>query len=155
MTDFAVASQNAHTTLLGSSKQDNADILHWMSFGNSEVLVPLSGWFAPLIGRASYVKSQVAKSRAQTLKAVQVLEDHLLRRTFLVGERVTLADLFVASIIERAFEYVLDRKWREEHPNVTRWFETVHNVPCYAAIAGEAVFIEEAIKVADVKAGNT
>jgi elongation factor 1-gamma len=124
MTDFAVASQNAHTTLLGSSKQDNADILHWMSFGNSEVLVPLSGWFAPLIGRAPYVKSQVAKSRAQTLKAVQVLEDHLLRRTFLVGERVTLADLFVASIIERAFEYVLDRKWREEHPNVTNHLVT-------------------------------
>ncbi|KAF3037410.1 hypothetical protein E8E11_004717 [Didymella keratinophila] len=130
------ASQNPRTTLLGSNKQDNANILHWMSFANSEVLPPLAGWFAPLIGRAPYVKSQVAKSRAQTLKAVQVLENHLLKKTFLVGERVTLADLFAASIIGRAFRHVLDKRWRDQHPNVTRWFETVHNVPYYAAVAG-------------------
>ena len=148
--DIAVASQTPKTTLLGSIKQDGADILHWMSFANSEILPPLAGWFAPLIGRAPYIKSQVAKSRTQTLKAVQVLEDHLHKRTFLVGERVTLADLFVASIIGRGFQYVLDRKWREGHPNVTRWYETVHNVPYYAAVAGEMMLIEELAKALNV-----
>ena len=120
-----------------------------MSFANSEVLPPLAGWFAPLIGRAPYVKSAVAKSRARTLRAVQVLEDHLQKRTFLIGERVTLADLFVASIVVRAFLYVLDRKWWEGHPNVTRWYKTVHNLPCYAAVAGNIVLTEEAVKAAD------
>lgn len=144
--DLAVTSQNPQTTLLGHSKQDNADIVRWMSFANNEVLPPLAGWFAPLIGRAAYIKSQVAKSRTQTLKAVQVLEDHLHARTFLVGERVTLADLFAVGIVGRAFQYVLDRKWREGHPNVTTWFETVHNVPYYAAVAGEMVLTEEVVQ---------
>lgn len=121
-----------------------------MSFANSEVLPPLAGWFAPLIGRAPYVKSQVAKSQKQTLRAVQVLEEHLHKQTFLVGERVTLADLFAASIVERAFQYVLDRRWREGHPNVMRWFETVYNVPYYAAVAGDVVLTEEVVKSVDV-----
>ncbi|KAL1642185.1 elongation factor EF-1 gamma subunit [Didymella pomorum] len=123
-----------------------------MSFANSELLPSLAGWFAPLIGRAPLIKSAVAKSRAQTLKAVQVLEDHLQKQTFLVGERVTLADLFTASIVGRAFQYVLDRKWREQHPNVTRWFKTVHNAPYYAAVAGEMVLTEEVVKATDVGA---
>jgi elongation factor 1-gamma len=76
---------------------------------------------------------------------VQILEEHLRARTYLVGERVTLADLFATSVMERAFQYVLDRKWREGHPDVVRWFETVRNAPCYAAVAGELVLAEEAV----------
>lgn len=125
-----------------------------MSFANSEMLPPLGAWFAPLIGRAPYVKSKVAKSRAQALKAVQVFEDHLHPRTFLVGERVTLADLFAASIFARAFQYVLDKRWREEHQNVTRWFHTVYNVPYYTAVAGELVLTEEIVEAARVTHGE-
>ena len=78
------------------------------------------------------------------------MEDHLYRKTFLVGERVTLADLFAASIFGRAFQYVLDKKWRDQHPNITRWYEAVHNVSYYAAVAGELTFVEEAIDIAGV-----
>ncbi|CUS11206.1 unnamed protein product [Tuber aestivum] len=141
-----LASQNEKTTLLGKTKQDYASILRWMSFANSEVLSNLGGWFRPLIGRDPYNKKNVDAAQAATLKVVGVLEKHLLTRTFLVGERLTLADLFATSIIARGFQYVFGKEFRREYPCITRWYELVHNQPIYTAVAGKLEFIDEAVK---------
>lgn len=117
-----------------------------MSFANHEVLPALGGWFRPLIGRDPYNKKSADEASKKALKAVSVLNDHLLVHTYLVGERVTLADLFTAGIISRGFQYFFDKQWRQENPNVTRWYETVCNQPIYSAVAGKLEFIDEAIK---------
>lgn len=117
-----------------------------MSFANHEVLPALGGWFRPLIGRDPYNKKSADEASKKALKAVSVLDEHLLVHTYLVGERVTLADLFTAGIISRGFQYFFDKQWRQENPNVTRWYETVCNQPIYSAVAGKLEFIDEAIK---------
>ena len=117
-----------------------------MSFANHEVLPNLASWFRPLIGRDAYHKKNVDEAQKATLKAVSVLEQHLRVNTFLVGDRITLADLFAASIFARGFQYVFDKQWRSEHPNVTRWYATVYHQSIYSAVAGEFNFIDEAVK---------
>lgn len=140
-----VTSQNEKTTLLGKTKQDYASILRWMSFANTEVLTALGGWFRPLIGRDPYNKKSVEDAQKATAKAVGALEDHFLVNTYLVGERLTLADLFAAGIISRGFQYFFDKEWRSNNPNVTRWFETVTNQSIYSDVAEKLEFIEKAI----------
>jgi hypothetical protein len=117
-----------------------------MSYANTEILTPLGGWFRPLVGRDPYNKKNIDDSKAAATKAVHVLEEFLLTHTYLVGERLTLADFFTASILARGFQYFYDKAWRAENPNVTRWYETIYNVPSYSAVAGKLEFIEEAIK---------
>jgi elongation factor 1-gamma len=141
-----VASQNDKTTLLGKTKQDYASIVRWMSFSNSEVLPNLSGWFSPLIGKVAYNKKSVDDFKKAALDAIHVLEQHFLVHTFLVGERITLADLYVTSQMSRGFQYVLDKEWRAENPNTTRWFETVVNQPIWKAIIENPILVEEAVK---------
>ena len=141
-----MTSQNEKTTLLGKTKQDYASIVRWMSFANSEVLPGLGGWFGPLLGKDPYNKKNVEDSQKAALKAVGVLESHLLINTYLVAERVTLADLFTAGIVSRGFQYFFDKAWRAENPNVTRWYETICNQPIYSAVADKPNFIDEAIK---------
>lgn len=141
-----ITSQNEKTSLLGKTKQDYASILRWMSFANHEILPSVAGFFRPLIGRDPYNKKSVDDYMKASYKAVDVLEKHLLLNTFLVGERMTLADLFAVSTLSRGFEFLFDKKWRAENPNVTRWYETIHNQPIYAEIAGEPKYIDEAIK---------
>ena len=131
---------------MGKTKQDYASILRWMSFANHEVLPPLGGWFRPLIGRDPYNKKAVDDAQKKALKAVSVLDEHLLVHTFLVGERITLADLFTAGIISRGFQYFFDKQWREQHPSVTRWYETVYNQPIYSAVVDKLQFIDQAIE---------
>lgn len=120
--------------------------MRWMSFANHEILPALEGWFRPLTGRDPYNKKSADEASKKALKAVSVLNEHLLVHTYLVGERVTLADLFTAGIIARGFQYFFDKQWRQENPNVTRWYETVCNQPFYSAVAGKLEFIDEAIK---------
>jgi elongation factor 1-gamma len=154
-TDATVASQNEKTSLLGKTKQDYATILRWMSFANTEVLTPLGGWFRPILGRDPYNKKNVDDSQKAALKAVHVLEEHFMTHTYLVGERLTLADLFAASIIARGFQYFFDKQWRDANPNVTRWYETIANQTSYSAVAGKLEFITEALKnVAPKKEGQ-
>ncbi|KAH9819798.1 Elongation factor 1 gamma [Teratosphaeria destructans] len=140
-----ITSQNEKTTLLGKTKQDYAAILRWLSFSNSEVLPALGGWFRPLIGRDPYNKKNVEDSKKATEAAIKVLEDHLLVNTYLVGERLTLADLFAVSIVSRGFQFFFDKAWRAEHPSVTRWYETVYHQEIYSAVADKFALIDQAI----------
>ena len=117
-----------------------------MSFANHEVVPALGGWFRPLVGRDPYNKKNVDESSKSALKAVSVLNEHLLVHTYLVGERITLADLFTAGLISPGFKYFFDKQWREDNLNVTRWYETVCNQPIYSDVAGKFDFIDEAIK---------
>ncbi|KAK3403502.1 hypothetical protein B0T20DRAFT_401099 [Sordaria brevicollis] len=137
-----VASQNEKTTLLGKTKQDYASILKWLSFFNSEVLPQLGAWYRPLLGQIPYNKKAVEDAQAAANKAISVVEAHLKNNTFLVGERITLADLFATGIIARGFEFFFDKAWRAEFPNVTRWYETVYNQPIYSAVAAPFALLD-------------
>jgi elongation factor 1-gamma len=126
-----------------------------MSFANTEVLSPLGGWFRPILGRDPYNKKNVEDSQKAALKAIHVIEEHLLTHTYLVGERLTLADIFATSILARGFQYFFDKQWRDANPNTTRWYETIYNQSSYSAVAPKFEFISEALKnVAPKKEGG-
>jgi len=137
-----LTSQNEKTTLLGKTKQDYASILKWLSYFNTEVLPRLGDWFGPLLGRVPYNKKNVEEASKAANKAFGVVEAHLANNTYLVGERITLADLFAVGIAQRGFQYFFGKEWREANPNVSRWFETVRNQPIYSAVAEKLELLE-------------
>ena len=49
-------------------------------------------------------------------------------------------------MILRGFEYVLDKNWRDEHPNVTRWYETITAQPIWQAVVSDVKMCDEAVK---------
>ena len=117
-----------------------------MSFANSEVLPSVAGYFRPILGRDPYNKKNVEDALARTYKVADVLEQHLLVNTFLVGERLTLADLFAAAIVSRGFEFVFDKKFRDINTNITRWYTTIVNQEIYKAVIPEVKLIDEILK---------
>ncbi|KAH8808807.1 elongation factor 1-gamma [Xylogone sp. PMI_703] len=141
-----VTRQNQATKLLGSNEEEFASIIKWMSFANSEVLPKLSGWFRPYIGKDSFNKDRIDESKKSASLALLILEKHLSAHPYLVGEELTLADFFVASLISRGFMYVLDRAWRAQRPQVTRWYETVTNHPSWKAVMPNTVMIENSLE---------
>ncbi|UNI19099.1 elongation factor EF-1 gamma subunit [Purpureocillium takamizusanense] len=138
-----VTSQNEKTTLLGKTKQDYASILKWMSFFNSEFVPSLGNWFQPLVGKIPYNKKSVDDASKAVAKAVTVLEKHLTRHTYLVSERITLADLFCASLLHRGFQYFFGKEWRQENPATTRWYETIVNQPIITSVAKPLPLLEK------------
>ena len=117
-----------------------------MSYANTEILPPIGSSFRPILGIDPYNKKNVDDALKAMTKAISVLEEHLLVHTFLVGERITLADLFTAGILGRGFEFFFDKNWRDENPNVTRWYETVYHQPIFSSVVPKLAFIDEALK---------
>jgi elongation factor 1-gamma len=131
---------------LGKTKQDYASIVRWMSFANQEVIPALGGWFRPILGKDPYNKKNVEDSLAKAKSALEVLDKHLLVNTFLVGERITLADIFSAGCLYRAFQYYYDQKNQAAHPNITRWYTTITNQSIWTDIISKTEFATEQLK---------
>lgn len=117
-----------------------------MSFANAHLLPGLGASFRPLIGRDPYNKKSVDDALKATEANVKVLEDHLLVNTYLVSERITLADIFTAGIASRGFQFFWDPEWRSNHPNITRWFNTIISQDIYKAVVENTIFTEKALE---------
>lgn len=69
--------------------------------------------------------------------ALSILNSHLLTCTYLVGERITLADIVVACNLLNPYKYVLDPNFRKPYPNLNRWFNTLINQPEFKNVLGQ------------------
>lgn len=78
------------------------------------------------------------------LRSLNTLETHLSTRTFLVGERITLADITVASIIQLVVTITADAAVRAKLINTVRFLETIVHQPKLEAIFGPVEYVEKA-----------
>merc|ERR1711884_939569 len=120
----------------GSEAAARAQVMQWMCWADNEVLPAACNWVFPTLGIMQFNKTQTDRAKEDIKAALKTLNDHLLTRTFLVGERVTLADIAVACTMISLYKQVLDPAFRKPFGNVTRWFTTVVNQPNFKAVSG-------------------
>merc|ERR1719228_1686944 len=89
------------------------------------------------MGIMQFNKSNTERAKEDVKAALNCLDSHLLTRTFLVGERISLADIAVACTMLNLYKYVLDPSFRKPYVNANRWFTTVINQPNVKAVIGE------------------
>merc|ERR1712034_257806 len=106
---------------------------------DQEILPAACTWVFPTLGIMQFNKNATDRAKEDIKAALKTLNDHLLTRTFLVGERVTLADISVACTLLSLYKQVLDPAFRGSLTNVNRWFTTVINQPNAKAVLGEVV----------------
>ncbi|KAJ6524287.1 hypothetical protein DFH09DRAFT_1286438 [Mycena vulgaris] len=78
------------------------------------------------------------------LRGLATINSHLATRTFLVGERITLADIYVPSLVLRACGISLDTAQRVKLPHLMRFLETIVNQPVFAGIFPPIPILEKA-----------
>lgn len=137
---------DAESPLLGKNAAAYAQVLRWLSFANSELLPKEASAFRPLTGADPYNRKQVEESLAYLKKVNGVFEERLSNFTYLVGERITLADIFAATVYVRGFEYLYGEQWRKEYPSITRWFKTLIASPYLKEFVGDFKFIEKPVE---------
>ena len=94
------------------ANQDRSQVLQWIFYA---------------LECQSLTLNWVLKKKRDT-RVLQHLEDYLRTRTFLAGERLSLADIAMSMSIMPLFQYVLEEKeQRSKYPNSTRWLKTCLN----------------------------
>merc|ERR1712232_372686 len=77
-----------------------------------QVDLPAMAWLYPIAGYVPDNKNRTKKAKGDIRKALSILNEHLKTRTFLVSERVTLADIVVALSLKNLYTTVLDPNFR-------------------------------------------
>jgi len=141
-----VARQNGGK-LYGASPIEQAQVDQWIDFSSNEIELPSAAWIFPILNIVPFHKEATEKAKGDIKKALTILNNHLNTKTFLVGERVSLADIVVALSLYRLYAMVFDPGFRKPFPNVTRWYLTVLNQPQAIKVVG-AVELCEKMQVA-------
>lgn len=143
-----VARLRNDTGLYGKTFFESAQIDAWVDFSANELEVPLSMWLYPILGYAPFNAGITAKAKEDGKKALQILENHLHLRTFVVGEQVTLADIVLACALLYPMKMIFDKEYRKPFSAVCRWFGTLVNQPEFQVIMGDVPLCDVAL-VAD------
>ncbi|KAJ9096158.1 hypothetical protein QFC20_006491 [Naganishia adeliensis] len=145
----AIAEHVARITggkLIPSDVKQAAEVSQWVNIADQELAVPhaaVTGMMAGYIAFAKPVQTSLLQKLTQRL---QTLDRVLATRTFIVGDRLTLADIALGSVL---FSLTtghghIDAAARAKIPNVVRYLETIVKSPKLASIFGELNYVETA-----------
>ncbi|GJE89103.1 elongation factor 1-gamma [Phanerochaete sordida] len=147
-----VASLAPNSTLLPSDVKEAALVEQWISVADNEI-----GTYVGLINQLCrsvlpYNKPAHVAFTERAIRGLKTVEAHLATRTYLVTERITLADITLASVVFRAAGIILDAELRKQFPNVIRHTETIVNHPAMKDVFGPIEWCDKALQfIAPVK----
>jgi elongation factor 1-gamma len=146
-----IARKKPEAGLYGSSDYEAGLVDQWIDFGSMELYPPAAMWIYPVLGFAKYNKATYKNARDDVMKVMDILESHFIKNTFLVGQRITLADIALVCNFKRLFDLVLDMDVQGEYPSIVRWYLTCRNQPQFVAVMGEPIMCDVEQKADDGK----
>ena len=132
---FAIASflakSSGKTSLLGNSDFEQAEVVHWFDFIRSDImsLSKLLQW--QTFGLQSATQDDYNKAYNQFKENVKVVNKHLNGRKHLVGDDLTVADLYLVLALQEMMQIVMDGNFRNSINNVNTLFKTVVESPAF------------------------
>jgi len=124
--------------LYGQNLIEGGMIDSWVEFCTHELEIPLSTWIFPLKGIFPEVPEATAQAKIGVKRALDVLNNHLLHNTYMVGHQVTLADVSIVCALADAMTIAFDKQFLEPLPNLMRWYGLVSSQPEFVGVLGKA-----------------
>jgi len=138
-----VARLRRDTDLCGSSFFESSQVDQWIDFSANELEPTRAIWLFPLSGFLQYDAEAYQSAKQDVAKTLDVLNQHLASRTYLVGEKITLADIVVVSALVELYRRVFDPEFRKPFRNVNRWFLTCVHQPQFSRVIGKVDLCEQ------------
>lgn len=130
-----IARAAGQQAFLGQGAFEEAQVTQWTSFTNSTI-TPLCKTIAGHFwsGKPDDNARKAAESKLKA--AVKVMNSALDGKSWLVGERLTLADIVAFNILIIAFSFSFDAGVCKAFPHVASWFAKMAKLPIVARTAG-------------------
>jgi len=123
--------------LYGANDVEAGLIEQFVTMSSTEIDLPASVWIFPILGLINNNPAATGRAKSDISRILGYLNKHLATRTYLVGERITIADIAVAMSLYYLYQKVLDNNTRKGFVNTNRWFTTLVNQPNFKAIVGD------------------
>ncbi|XP_074647593.1 elongation factor 1-gamma-like [Tubulanus polymorphus] len=139
----AIARYVGGEKLHGKTPTEQALVEQWISFADCEIVPSSCTWVFPCLGIIQFNKQNTERAKQDIQKALGVLNTVLKTKTYLVGERITQADVTVACALLQLYQHVLEPGFRAPYQNTNRWFTTMINQPQFKTVIGSFKFCEK------------
>lgn len=120
-----LASFNPLYNLKGSTEYDQAQVESWLTYGVTNIEVPISAL------KASSSSSELTNSIKNDLEsALFVINSHVMSSTYMVGDDVTIADIALVCALREATDAQLwnPKSTDEKLTNITKWYSSVSSL---------------------------
>lgn len=133
--------------LAGNTPFESAQIDQFIDFSNSSISAHARTIAYAIFGWAP-VETETYNTAVKDLKAVIIsLNAHLQGKSYLVGERLTVADIVTVVSLLLPFQTALDGGFRKSvAPNVAAWLERVLSVPEVVRRLGHVKLAQKVLK---------
>lgn len=93
---------------LRGGKGEESDVLCWVNFAESTLRPAVMAWVLPATSCMANCETSHKAAQSDSLRLLGALNDVLVSKTFLVGERLSLADIHTAFTLLPAYQYVIE-----------------------------------------------
>lgn len=134
-----IARSRPQSNLYGYSFFASAQIDSYIDWSLVNLEVPALLQTLPLLGKMEKNYQVIKKAQTDFQQGLQKLETDLALRTFIVGDRLSLADIVLTSILYYPMKFFMDAEYRRSFPNLTRYFSFVVATPSFQRTVGPFV----------------
>jgi len=117
-----VARKGNDKGLYGPSEYDASAIDQWLEFFRSRLEIPLSEWVSPILGYAQFNEDKHKEAKNKVQENLKILDNHLAGTGFMVGKRVTLADICIFVSFWNSIKYALTNEYLDGFANFKKWY---------------------------------
>lgn len=139
----AVAYYVANDQMRGTTNELKAEVVQWLNYGSETVVSAVAAWVYPSLSLVESCPAGLKKAENDLRQVFVCLNEHLKTRTFMAGERLTLADVSMACDLMMGYQHVADEKFRKPFGNLNRWFMTVMNQDKVKAVVGSLTLCDK------------
>lgn len=132
---------------MGASFYEQALVDQWIDWCTTEVVPTFMNWFGTVVGFLPPNPKTLKTAQEDLKKPLKILDDHFVNHTYLVGNKITLADIVIACYLLNGFKFLFDQSYRAPYPSLVRWFTTCVNQPQFLAVMGPVEFCETSMAI--------
>ncbi|AET38899.1 translation elongation factor EF1B gamma Ecym_3413 [Eremothecium cymbalariae DBVPG len=143
--------EKAKKDLLGADIHEEAQVMKWESFANSDFCDAIVRRMKFETGAIPYNKKSSEEAAALIDTITSIYEERLKNYTYVATEKVTTADILSAMMFFLGFVTTLGSQWRSEHPIIMRWFNSVVDSKYLKGSMDHSRMVDEPLKYSPPK----
>lgn len=132
--------------LLGVGPYDQSRVDQWVSWTEHYVRFPADALVDHVTGRATEDTLDFKAANANLRNSLKFLNSKLKDSKNLIGDQLTLADIYLACYLVRPFQLILEPGFRKGVANVVSWFSNVVKDESFTSVYGNIKLCNRSFK---------
>lgn len=119
--------------LTGATPAEKTQVERWMDWMLASLNAPYLAIFKDAKKPAAERSADFAAQSAELVGLLKVLDGHIAGKEFFALDRLTIADIALASVVKRCLEFPIERP---ALPEIERWMKAMDARPAFAVATG-------------------